>query len=1119
MNKVHYLLVGLSICLSALADDTEIYGSVAIDDGSRINSNVLFIMDTSGSMDEDVTVAHTPYDPDADYTGGYEDDHVYKSNTAKTDSGNPISEMKSGCSNEVDDLKEVGKRYDYYQQKKGNKWQALVDGSSNEMRCDSTRGGYTSLLYTGHYLNWFTAVGAAESTRMDVVVDVVKELTESLTDINLGLMRFDRNSDGGMIDVPISDIDTSGPLIRAKLDEYYPDGGTPLEETMYEATRYYRGDEWYFGDNSSPNTSVSGSRSGSTYTSPISASCQKNHIILLTDGAPTNDQSANSKIRDLVEDLSLPSGLSGSCSGNGACMDELAYWLQNTDHSATHAGSQPITTYTIGGFGLASGVTLLKSAADYGGGRYFAADDTVELTKALDSIFIDILSTDSTFTAPAVSVNAFNASEHRDDLFYALFRPEDNVKWAGNLKKYRLTDEGIVEGKDVGLPAISDATGFFNEAIYDFWNSSTTDPDGKNVDEGGMANLLLVNTRNIFTNTEADSGVKSIIVDYSHANGATKESFGFGDNETDEFNTVYKWSTGIDVEDTNGNGDSTESRYSIGDPLHSEPVIVTYGGSEASPESTIFFGTNEGFIHAVNTETGNEEFAFIPRDLHSTQKTYFENSAAAADKPYGMDGKITTWFKDNDGDSILEGDGATREDEHIFLYSGMRRGGSNYYGLNVSTRSKPELLFEIKRGDTGFEELGQTWSGMTVARVMFKDKPTDVLFFGGGYDENQDIDNPVTDDTMGRAIYMVDATSGDLLAWVGGPGSKADLEIPEMLNSIPASVSAIDITGDDLIDYLFAVDTGGRVFRIDINVDKDTVFQGAMIAELGKSATGADSIKDNRRFYNKPNVALVKDKAQGDYLTIAVGSGHRALPISNNSVENRFYVLKDSNSQKVKKDHTYNVVTEDLLGLTKLDDSKIKLADMGKKVFDATSLMLGKVGGKKGTAMTYTEIANMKAVITAGGGWYVEFKDEENKNIGEKVLAESTTFSGAIIFTTFSKSGKTSSTCGPDTGISRVYALSQKWGEAAIDFDGDGDVDASKELSHSGIAPRPVVIYRKGGAKTIAIGTEAIEDSRFVQGDHEGEDCGDDCATKVVSDCEGSNCNVTPVYWSQQDDS
>ena len=811
-------------------------------------------------------------------------------------------------------------------------------------------------------------------------------------------------------------------------------------------------------------------------------------------------------------------------------MDELAYWLQNTDHSSVHSGSQPITTYTIGGFGLASGVTLLKSAADYGGGRYFAADDTVELTEALDSIFIDILSTDSTFTAPAVSVNAFNASEHRDDLFYALFRPADNVKWAGNLKKYRLTDDGIVEGRDLGLPAISDSSGFFNEAIYDFWNPSTTEPDGKTVDEGGMANLLDPTNRarlgspanrTLFTNTAATSSVDSSMVYF--ANGADKDSFGV---TAAEFQAVYDWSTGKDVEDSNGNGEITDSRLSIGDPLHSEPVIVTYGGTEAAPESTIFFGTNEGFIHAIDTETGAEEFAFIPRDLHSIQKTYFDNSAAAADKPYGMDGKITTWFKDVDEDNILEGTGTAKADEHMYLYAGMRRGGNNYYGLNISTRSNPSLLFEIKGGggigSGDFYELGQTWSGMTVARVMYDKVPTDVLFFGGGYDENQDIDNPTDDDTMGRAIYMVDATEGTLLAWVGGTGSGADLVIPEMINSIPASVSAIDITGDGLIDYLFAVDTGGRVFRIDLNVDDTTFLQGAMVANLGNTAAGADSIKDNRRFYNKPNVALVKDKAFGDYLTIAVGSGHRALPISNNAVENRFYVLKDENTQRVGKDHPYTVVTEDVKGLTKLDESEIKLEDMDEKVFDATTLMLGKVGGKKGTVITSTEIANMKSVIAASGGWYVTFKDDDNKNIGEKVLAESTTFAGAIIFTTFSKSGTTSSTCGPDTGLSRVYALSQKWGEAAIDFDDDGDADAFKELSHSGIAPRPVVIYREGGAKTIAVGTEAIEDSRFEQGEHSEDDCEgeDDCgAAKVVTECESSNCSVTPLYWSQQDDS
>ena len=136
------------------------------------------------------------------------------------------------------------------------------------------------------------------------------------------------------------------------------------------------------------------------------------------------------------------------------------------------------------------------------------------------------------------------------------------------------------------------------------------------------------------------------------------------------------------------------------------------------------------------------------------------------------------------------------------------------------------------------------------------------------------------------------------------------------------------------------------------------------------------------------------------------------------------------------------------------------------------------------------------------------------------MLAESTTFAGAIIFTTFAPSGSTVSTCGADTGISKIYALSQKWAMAAIDLDGDGDTDeddASITLTHSGIAPKPVVIYRPDGGKTIAIGTETLEDNRFIQ-----EESSDDCeaegtCAEQVSQCETSNCYVTPVYWRQNE--
>jgi len=1097
MNKISYLLACLCFSQISFADDTEIYGATAIDEANRVNSNVLFIMDTSGSMSGKVDITLNPYNPTTIYSGDYKVGDIYNSKYDGKNNGHNATALtqsdSTNCSDEVTTLNTVGKVLGNFKQWRWNWWRSLSDGNDGTIRCDQ---GNSKWLYTGNYMNWYhDAANNTTSTRMEVVVDVVKELTNSLTNINLGLMRFDQNSDGGMIDVPVSDIATSGALIRSRLNTYYPQGGTPLEESMYEAARYYRGENWMFGDNSQPNTSVSTSRSGSKYKSPIDASCQKNHIILLTDGEPTGDTTANDDVRALVNNLTLPSGLSKSCSGNGVCLDELSYWMKNTDHATGQIGSQEITTYTIGGFDLAGGVELLKRTANWGGGRYFEANDTAGLTDALDSIFLDILSTDTTFTAPAVSVNAFNASEHRDDLFYALFRPADNVKWTGNLKKYRLTSEGIVVGQDDTVPAISTSTGYFNESIFDYWNDTQT-PDGKKVQEGGVANLLTPATRHIYTEDSAN---------YlgSFSAFATQATFGMEADTAANFVKVRQWALGYDVDDENGDGSNTDSRNAIGDPLHSEPVIVTYGGTDEKPDSTIYFGTNEGFIHAIDTETGLEEFAFIPKALHGSQKIYYDNNAAAADKPYGMDGQISTWFYDkNNNNVILDSAGSVESGEHAYIYAGMRRGGNNYYALDVTNRNAPSMKFKIEGGKGDFLKLGQSWSRMVVTKVKFPGGEADgsrfVIFFSGGYDTNQDSNTLNQADGTGNAIYMVDAKTGERLWWASN--ENANLDIPEMVNSMPASISAVDITGDGNVNYLFAADSGGRVFRIDLNLHNSGASdfaKGGVIASL--AGTEASS---NRRFYNKPNVALVKDKLYGDYLTIAIGSGHRAHPIQTTDVENRFYVIKDYYPYNAPA--SYKVRTE--AATDKLTLASDENADP-LKLYNASALMNdGKL------ALT----SDMQVLMSNGGGWYITFATK-----GEKVLAESTTFSGAIIFTTFSPSGGTTTACGPDTGASRIYALDQKWAMAAVDLDDDGDTDAddaSKVLAHSGIAPRPVVIYRKGGGKTIAIGTETIDDNRFSPGVATTDPCLANGTCGDISACQTDNCDVKPTYWRQNED-
>ncbi|MGR6873379.1 pilus assembly protein [Pseudomonas sp. HK3] len=1092
--KLLPFLLACGFSAAILADDTEIYGASEIDAENRVNSNVMFVMDTSGSMGTKVEVTKVPYVNSTNYPGNYRDSEFYIDLNQQYNRGSRItsalqSQYSSECADVVTKLNAEGRVLVNMSQWRSGNWRNLQQDNHSYVRCDY---GTAYWAYSGNYMNWRSdSTNVAESTRLKVVVDVVQQLTESLTNINLGLMRFDSNSDGGMVDVPISNITTSGPLIRTIVGNYNDGGGTPLEETFYEAVRYYQGKDWVYGNNSSPNKSISTSRNGNTYTSPITATCQKNHIILLTDGDPSNDTDANSRIKTLVNNMILPDGLSDECSGSGQCMDELAYYIQNTDQAPdTLIGEQPITTYTIGGFGDISGVDLLKRTAKWGGGKYFEANDTQGLTVALESIFLDILSTDSTFTAPAVSVNAFNASEHRDELFYALFRPDDNAKWGGNLKKYRLTDEGFVYDAN-NTPAVSDATGFFNDSSKDFWNN-TPDSDGNNVMLGGIANLLIPANRKLYSDSNNSLQLFSTV--------ASPTTLDMESESTENVTKLKSWVQGIDVNDENGDNSSTDSRNSIGDPLHTEPLVITYGGTDDNPDSTIYFATNEGFIHAISTKTGAEQFAFLPTELHRTQKIFYENTTAAGDRPYGVDGPISNWFYDKNQNNVLHKSGTTtvEDNEHVYIYAGMRRGGNSYYGLNVTDRNNPELLFKIEGGVTsGFEKLGQTWSRMTIAKVMFNGAQRFVLFFAGGYDTNQDGNDLPEADSVGNAVYMVDAKTGELL-WTAS-NENADLNIPNMINSIPASLSAVDITGEGNIDYLFAADTGGRVFRFDIkqgNAGKTDFAQGGVIASLA----GTDA-ENNRRFYNKPNVSLVKNSQYGDHLTIAIGSGHRAHPIYNKTVKDRFYMIKDFNPYRAPS--TYTITTA-----APVDETTLSTGDDADKtkLYNATSLM---TQGK--TALT----SSMQRLMNNGGGWYVTFS-----NTGEKVLSESTTFAGAVIFTTFSPSSDTATGCGPDTGQSRAYALGQTSAMSVIDLDGDGDVDAndsSVTLSQSGIAPRPVVIYRPGGGKTIAIGTETLEDDRFNETPPDP-----DCAalgTCPLKDqkCTVGNCYVVPQYWRQND--
>ena len=76
ISRILCTLAGLVALLGSpptLADDSEVFTSSSFTTSTGTRPNVLFVIDTSGSMDSEVTV----YDPAQTYTGSCDANYVY----------------------------------------------------------------------------------------------------------------------------------------------------------------------------------------------------------------------------------------------------------------------------------------------------------------------------------------------------------------------------------------------------------------------------------------------------------------------------------------------------------------------------------------------------------------------------------------------------------------------------------------------------------------------------------------------------------------------------------------------------------------------------------------------------------------------------------------------------------------------------------------------------------------------------------------------------------------------------------------------------------------------------------------------------------------------------------
>lgn len=856
------------------------------------------------------------------------------------------------------------------------------------------------------------------------------------------------------------------------IDNTNPSANTPLATSYVEMASYLMGGEVF--ESRSIDSAKDSTTGNSKYLSPIDTTgkCAGNFIYMLTDGEPNNDGNAEVNGSDLLGGAKCGTAeLKAKVYDNGnlgswSCMFNIAQWLSSGNNNKDAV----VQTSTVAfGPDIAGTVDLKNVAEVYGGNKakFYAAGDASGVVASIQETVKSLFEMNGTIAAPGVAVNQLSRLTHLDQLYYAVFDPNPSqAAWEGNVKKYRLDLTGSTpvirdrEGRDAVNDGIGETenTGFFKDGTSSFWPPAPAaeSNDGSSAVSGGVsANLPTPATRKMYTYmgtypTGSATALMSIDTTNASFNTSAKSAMGVSDD------TVYKnlmsWFRGYNLKSTQVYSGAVvdpvasgiAERKRIGGVLHSRPLVINYGYTDTGADDAVdlnnaesnadlqdnylVFGSMGGTLHVVNAYSGIEKFSFTPRELFPLIKKAFDNPSQE-DPDFGLDLSLTIWRKDANGDfKITTGSSG----DVVYLYSGMRMGGSSYYALDITDLNGPRVVWMISPStSTAFAKLGQTWSQPTLGAVKINGTVKNVLFFGGGYDDKHETagyTSPDSDgDAKGNQIYIVDAKTGQLYWWASNSGSPTKT-VTDMKFSIPSELKVRDLNGDGLVDAIYFGDLGGQVFRMDIDNGNasasNLVKRVRLLAKIGQTVT-ADTA-NQRRIYEAPAVAQLKDNLGKIYAAVAVGSGYRSHPLDKGT-DDAFYVFSD-----------YDAVKSNVLTLAD--------GDLASTIVPSELVKL--------------DLASASGVsLTGKRGWYIDLPES-----GEKVLSTPLVFNGEVWLTSYMPDVVGGNECSPVIGRSKLWRMALKDGQVITDWNTSGTMtpeDRYRDNFTMGLGGDPQLIINK----------------------------------------------------------
>lgn len=604
-------------------------------------------------------------------------------------------------------------------------------------------------------------IDGEQKTRLDAAKNVIKTIVSdsNLTSgANFGLMTWNSSS---TMRVNVSG--TGAAEIYNTIDSLSDGGGTYLDYAMNLAENYFTGSN-----------------------SPMipDATCQQNILIVISDG----------------------------------------YWVDNTasDTAEDLYNEYGIETFVIGftSLGDSNYITLSQKGGTYPDSPLYAENEAT-LLDVLATYIRQIITTQLSFSVPTIIPGITNA----DHILQSTFLFKNDHQWKGHLYKYELNFDGTPGD------LIWDAADELNDkpaANRSIW----TVVEGMDY---SLNNFTTSNLERLRAPLEENSGSSSTdqylkdLIDFVRGVDSYNEFAGGVDDDGDTIIAGERWkladiyhSKAVAVgppssfysDEVNVN---SESYYRYLNNYKSFKQGNSCGGPCVDRDETIVVGSNSGMLHAFDSETGEEKWAFIPPSILPYLRNVISNESNKSVSIYGVDGSPIV------KDIYVDGQWKT------ILLAGLRQGGHSYFALDITDIENPTHLFTFaynKFTDTvsywdennnrtdfdasitidpeyDYSELGESWSDPVIMNIKIGSEKKWVAVFGGGFNNNV---NP----NYGSVVYVIDLEDGGkVLEKITITDQNAGNGIT---NSVPPRLSVI--TADTTTTFPYA---GGIAYFSDID--------------------------------------------------------------------------------------------------------------------------------------------------------------------------------------------------------------------------------------------------------------------------------------------------------------